>query len=69
MTKPFAYFEGEEPEQTAAYIDGLEVTLVGAKQRGELDAAKDIEAELHRMRGEPAKQTRPRGTAAQKRVK
>lgn len=59
----FAYFEGEDSEQTAAYIASLEVSLVGTKQRGEDDSSKQIEAELRRVRGEPAKQTRPRSSA------
>lgn len=67
MTKPFAYFEGEDPEQTAAYIASAEVQLEGAKQRGETEAVKSIEAELRRVRGEGAKQTRLKGSAAETR--
>jgi hypothetical protein len=65
----FAYFEGEDPEQTAAYVASLEVALEGAKQRGETDSAKQVEAELRRVRGESAKQTRPKGAAAETRTK
>jgi hypothetical protein len=63
MTKPFAYFEGEDPEQTEAYIASAEVQLEGAKQRGETEAVKNIEAELKRVRGGSTakKQTRIRG--------
>jgi hypothetical protein len=65
----FANYPGEDPEYTAGYIASLEVALEGAKQRGETDSAKQMEAELKRVRGEPAKQTRVRGAAAQTREK
>ncbi len=45
--KPFASFEGEDSEQTAAYIAGLETDLAGRKSRG--DDTKDVVAELKRM--------------------
>lgn len=69
--KPFAYFEGEDAEQTAAYIAGLEVDLEGRRTRGDDD--KDVLAELARMGVTPAKrtaargQTRLRGEGAEKR--
>ncbi len=70
MTKPFAYFEGEEPEQTQAYIDGLKVDLEGRRSRG--DDETDVLAELKRMGvtvegRSAAKQTRPRGAAKETR--
>ncbi len=63
----FSHFEGEDPEQTAAFVASLEVALEGAKQRGEDDAAKHMEAELKRIRGTGAKVTRVRGAAAETR--
>lgn len=63
----FAYFPGEDPEQTAAYLASLEVALTGARDRGESDSAKQMEAELRRVRGEGEKQTRPRGPRKQTR--
>jgi hypothetical protein len=65
--KPFAYFEGEDPEQTAAYIASLEVSLEGTKQRGEKESSKQIEAELERVRPSTptaTKRTRLRGEEA-----
>lgn len=65
--KPFAYFEGEDPEQTEAYITGLEVDLAGRRQRGEDEA--DVLRELARMGKVPSggekrsgRQARPRTT-------
>lgn len=69
MSKPFAIHEGEDPEQTADYIASLEVSLKGCRDRGEADSAKQVEAELERMRGGKAKQTRPRAAAAETREK
>lgn len=65
----FAHYPGEDPEQTAEHVAALEVELEGARQRGENENAKQIEAELKRIRGEKAKQTRPRGAAAETRGK
>lgn len=65
----FAHYEGEDPEQTAAFVASLEVALEGAKQRGETDAAKHMEEELKRIRGDKAKQTRLRGGDAETRTK
>ena len=59
----FAHYPGEDPEQTAAYVASLEVALEGARERGEADSAKQMEAELRRVRGESEKQTRPRAAA------
>jgi hypothetical protein len=69
--KPFAYFEGEDPDQTAAYIAGLETDLAGRKSRGE--DTKDVVAELKRMgvgpkERTPAKETRLRGESVEKRA-
>ena len=59
----FGNYPGEDPEQTAEYVASLEVALEGAKQRGETDSAKQMEAELKRVRGETEKQARPRAAA------
>jgi len=70
--KPFAFFEGEDEEQTAAYIAGLETDLAGRKSRGE-DTA-DVVAELKRMgvatktERAASKQTRPGGAGVEKRA-
>jgi hypothetical protein len=70
--KPFAYYEGEDPEQTAAYIAGLETDLRGRRARGEDEAS--VLAELKRMgvatKTERAatKQTRPGGAGVEKRA-
>lgn len=68
--KPFAYFEGEDPEQTAAYIAGLEIDLEGRQARG--DDTADVVAELKRMgvssRTAAKGSTRLRGQDAEKRT-
>jgi len=72
MGKPFAHFEGEEPEQTAAYIAGLEFDLEGRRARG--DDVTDVVAELRRMGVAPksdravSTQRRPRAAGVEKRA-
>lgn len=67
--KPFAYFEGEDAEQTDAYIAGLEEDLRGRRDRG--DDEKDVLAELKRMgagsRTAAKGSTRLRGAGAETR--
>jgi len=68
MTKPFAYFPGEDPEQTEVYIEGLKTDLRGRIDRG--DPTEDVDRELERFGVKPEKRTgrqsRPR-VAAEKR--
>lgn len=55
----FAHHPGEDPEQTAEHVASLEVSLEGAKQRGDTENAKLVEAELRRIKGQRrGKQTR-----------
>lgn len=58
--KPFAHSPDETEEQTAEYVASLETELAARKQQGSPLAA-DVEAELARFRGSPAKSTRRRG--------
>lgn len=52
---PFAHFAGEDPEQTAAYVEALKIELEGCRQRGDDDSA--VLAELARFEAKPEKRS------------